>query len=111
MAAYSAASAVLVVRRVLGLGGHAQREVGGLAVEPVDPLVAEEPLGVGLRGREHRRQVRQPGADDDQRQPGLADLVAGGAERGDVVGPEVLHLVDEDRDPASPVGGEARRGR
>ena len=31
------------------------------------------------------------------RQPGLADLVAGRAQRGDVVGAEVLHLVDEDR--------------
>ena len=32
--------------------------------------------------------------------------MAGGAERGDVVGPEVLHLVDEDRDAATLVGSE-----
>ena len=55
---------------------------------------------------EHRRQVRQPGADDDHRQPRLADLVAGRAQRGDVVGAEVLHLVDEDRDALADVGGQ-----
>ena len=48
----------------------------------------------------------QAGADHDQRQARLADLVAGGAQRRDVVGAEVLHLVDEDRDPEAAVGGE-----
>ena len=45
----------------------------------------------------------QPGADDDERQPGLADLVSTGAQRRDVLRPEVLHLVDEHRDPATGV--------
>ncbi len=40
--------------------------------------------------------------------PGLADLVACGAERGDVVRAEVLHLVDEHGDPAAGVRGEPR---
>jgi hypothetical protein len=50
--------------------------------------------------------VRQAGTDDDHRQPGLAELVAGGAEGGDVVGSEVLHLVDEDPDALADVGRE-----
>ena len=77
------------------------------AVEPVDPLVAKEPLRVGLRRRQHRWQVRQSGADDDDRQPRLRDLVAGGADRRDVLGRQVLHLVDEDRDALADVRGEA----
>ncbi len=40
--------------------------------------------------------MRQAGSDHDQRQTLLAQFVAGGAERGDVVRAEVLHLVDED---------------
>ena len=47
----------------------------------------------------------QAGADDDDRQSRLRELVARGAQRGHVVGPEVLHLVDEDRDPATGVRG------
>ena len=50
--------------------------------------------------------MRQAGTDHDERQPGLADLVHGGAERRDVVRAEVLHLVDEHRDPAARVRDE-----
>ena len=39
--------------------------------------------------------------------PGLPDLVAGGAQRGDVVRAEVLHLVDEHGDALAGVGGQA----
>ena len=46
-------------------------------------------------------------ADDDQRRALLRELVAGGADRGDVVGLHVLHLVDEQRDAAADVGGHA----
>ena len=49
----------------------------------------------------------EPGADDDQRRALLGELVAGGADRGDVVGLHVLHLVDEQRDAAADVGGHA----
>jgi len=51
--------------------------------------------------------VRQAGADDDDRQARLAQLVAGRAERRDVVGTEVLHLVDEDTDALADVGGQS----
>ena len=98
--------AVVGELRVLLGGRRAQRPVGGVAGEPVDALVAEEPLGVGLAGAEHRGQVRQARTDDDHRQPRLADLVAGRAERRDVVGPEVLHLVDEDAHALADVGGQ-----
>ena len=92
---------------VLPLGRGEQRAVGGLAVEPVDPQVAEQPLGVALRRAQHRRQVGEPGADDDQRRALLGQLVAGGADGRDVVGLHVLHLVDEQRDAAADVGGHA----
>ena len=59
-----------------------------------------------MLARQHRREVRQPGADHDHRQAGLADLVAGRAQRGDVVRAEVLHLVDEDGDALADVGRE-----
>ncbi len=42
--------------------------------------------------------MRQPGPDDDQRRGVLTELVAGRAQRGDVGGPQILHLVDEDGD-------------
>ena len=96
-----------LVRRVLVGRGRLERAVGGVAGEPVDALVAEEPLAVGLAGAEHRGQVREAGADHDDRQPRLAELVAGRAQRRDVVGAEVLHLVDEDADALADVGGEA----
>jgi len=51
--------------------------------------------------------MRQPRPDDDQRQPQLADLVAGCAQRRQVVGPQVLHLVDADRHAHALVGGQA----
>jgi hypothetical protein len=54
---------------LLPLGRREQRPVGGGAVQPVDAQVAEQPLGVALRRRQHRRQVRQPRADDDERRP------------------------------------------
>ena len=60
-----------------------------------------------MLARQHGRQVRQPGADDDERQAALGDLVARRAERRHVVGAEVLHLVDEDRDAPAHVGGQA----
>ena len=50
--------------------------------------------------------MRQAGAHHDQRESRLADLVAGGAQRGHVVGAEVLHLVDEDRHAAPDVAGQ-----
>ena len=50
--------------------------------------------------------MRQAGADDDQRGVLLADLVAGGAERGQLVGVDVLHLVDEQPDADGQVGGQ-----
>ena len=45
----------------------------------------------------------EPGTHDDERQPRLGDLVARSTQGGDVVGLEVLHLVDEDRDAPSRV--------
>jgi hypothetical protein len=51
--------------------------------------------------------VRQARADDHERQARLADLVHGGAQRGHVVGPEVLHLVEEDRHAAAAVARQA----
>ena len=50
--------------------------------------------------------MREPGADDDQRQPPLADLVCRRTQRGHVLGRKVLHLVEEQRDPAAGVAGE-----
>ena len=91
---------------VLPLGRGDQRAVGGLAVQPVDAQVAEQPLRVALRRAEHGGQVREPRADDDQRRALLGELVAGGADGRDVVGLHVLHLVDEQRDPAADVGGD-----
>ena len=96
---------------VLPLGRGQQRAVGGLPVEPVDPQVAEQPLGVALGGAQHGRQVGEARADDDQRRALLGELVAGGADGRDVVGLHVLHLVDEQRDAAADVGGHARRRR
>ncbi len=90
-------------------GRRAQGEIGGDPVEPVDALVTEQPLRVRLRRGQQGRQVRQPGADHDQRRAGLGQLVAGGAQRRDVVRHAVLHLVDEQRDAAPDVGGDARR--
>jgi hypothetical protein len=90
---------------VLAGGGGEQRPVGGLPVEPVDAQVPEQPLRVALRRAEHRGQVGETRADDDQRRALLGQLVAGGADRGHVVGLHVLHLVDEQRDPAADVGG------
>ena len=58
-----------------------------------------------MRRAEHGGQVGEPRADDDQRRALLGELVAGGADRRDVVGLHVLHLVDEQRDPAADVGG------
>ena len=93
---------------VLPLGRGEQRAVGGLPVEAVDAQVAEQPLGVALRGGQHGRQVGESRADDDQRRALLRQLVAGGADGRDVVGLHVLHLVDEQRDAAADVGGHAR---
>ena len=60
MAAYIAASAVL--GRTPRPRPRRAREapVGGLAGEPVDALVAEQPLGVGLARRERRRWCGRP---------------------------------------------------
>ena len=69
---------------VLVARGQLQRGVGRGPIEASDAGVAEQPLGVGLAGRQHGRQVRQAGPDDDERQPALADLVAGRAQRRDV---------------------------
>ena len=49
----------------------------------------------------------EPCPHDDDREPGLGDLVARRAQGRDVVGAEVLHLVDEHGDAAAGVGGEA----
>ena len=53
--------------------------------------------------------MRQSRAHDDERRAELGQLVAGGAERGDVLGADVLHLVDEDGDAGADVGGDRRR--
>ncbi len=53
--------------------------------------------------------MRQAGADDDQRRALLRDLVAGGAQRGQVVGADVLHLVDEQSDADGQVAGQVGR--
>ena len=50
--------------------------------------------------------MRQPGTDDDDREPRLGDLVNRRTQRRDVLGSEVLHLVDEDRDPPARLGGQ-----
>src|SRR3954452_16846631 len=86
---------------VLTGGGGPQGPVGGLPVEPVDAQVPEQPLRVALRRAEHRRQMGETRADDDQRRTLLRQLVAGGADRRDVVGLDVLHLVDEQGDPVA----------
>ena len=52
--------------------------------------------------------MRQARADDHERRPRLRQLVARRAERRDVVGAEVLHLVDEDGDAALHVRGQRR---
>jgi hypothetical protein len=52
--------------------------------------------------------VRQSGADHDERRALLGQLVAGRAQRRDIVGQQVLHLVDEDRDALAGVGGQSR---
>ena len=93
----------------LAPGRGDQRQVGGLPVQPVDPHVAEQALGIALAGRQHGRQVRQAGADHDQRPAGLGELVARRAQRGHVGRRNVLHLVDEQRDP-DPEVGRHRRG-
>ena len=48
--------------------------------------------------------MRQPGADDDQRRAALAQLVTCGAQRRHVVGAEVLHLVEKQRDTRPDIG-------
>src|SRR5664280_3851174 len=48
----------------------------------------------------------QSGSDDDDRKSALADLMAGRTQRGDVLGRQVLHLVDEDRHASADVCGE-----
>ena len=50
--------------------------------------------------------MRQSGADDDQRRARLRQLMAGRAERGDVVGLQVLDLVDEQCDAGADVRGQ-----
>ena len=95
----------VVRRRPRVAGRHGPGALGHLAGEPVDDDVAEQPLGVRLGGGERDRQVRQPGADHDQRGALLADLVAGAAERGELGGGDVLHLVDEERDADAEVAG------
>lgn len=68
--------------------------------------VGEQPLRIRLGRTEHRRQVGQAGADDDQRQALLPEL-AGRAQRRHVVGAQVLHLVDEDSHAFALVGGQS----
>ena len=97
---------VLGPGRALPLGRGQQGPLHAGRVEPVDPDVAEEPLGVGLRRRQHTRQVRQPGADQHQRLARLGQLVAGRAERRHVLRRQVLHLVDEHRHPGRHLGGQ-----
>jgi hypothetical protein len=48
--------------------------------------------------------VRQPGADHHERGAALGHLVAGCAQCGHVVGQQVLHLVDEDRNALARIG-------
>ena len=52
--------------------------------------------------------MRQARAHDHERRPRLRQLVARRAQRRDVVGAEVLHLVDEDGDAAPHVRGQRR---
>ena len=92
--------------RALVLGWRLQRQVGGRSVKPVYPRVPEETLAVGLAGAQNCWQVGQPGSYDDERQPALADLVTGRTQGGDIVGSEVLHLVDEDRHPLADICGQ-----
>ncbi len=47
--------------------------------------------------------MRQAGADDDQRRAGLRQLMARGADRGHIGSTEILHLIDEERDPDADV--------
>src|SRR5664280_1705463 len=88
-------------------GGSHERQVGRIPRQPVDELVAEQPFRVRLRGRQHRRQVRQSRADHDERQPLLAEFVDRRAQTRHVRRPEVLHLVDAQRDAAADIGGQA----
>ena len=87
-------------------GGQGPGALGHLAREAVDDDVAEQALGVRLRGGERHGQVRQPGSDDDQGSALLADLVAGAAQGSQLGAGDVLHLVDEQRDPDTQVAGE-----
>ena len=99
MAASSNVDALAAGRQPPGALGHLPRQA-------VDVDVAEQPLGVRLRGGERDRQVRQAGTDHDQRRALLADLVAGPADRGELLGGDVLHLVDVERDADAEVAGQ-----
>ena len=88
--------------------GSCPGALGHLAGESVDHDVAEQALGVRLRGGEGDRQVREPGADDDEGRALLADLVAGAAQGAELGPGDVLHLVDEQGDADAQVAGEGR---
>ena len=90
----STASGVIV--RALIADRLDQGELGGVRRERADLGEVEEPLGVRLRSPHPAAQLRQAGADQDDRQLSLGGSMERGDERGQLFLFHVLELIDED---------------
>lgn len=100
----------LIQRRVrdLDTGVPAREGDGGASVllgQRAHFGEVEEPLGIGLRLSGEARELRQPGADDHERQVELGAAVDGGDDRRQLLPREVLDLVDHDEDPTLALAG------
>ena len=83
---------------------------GGLRRQRADLREVEQPLGVRLGVAHPAAQLRQPGADQDDRQPALRGAVQRGDQRGKLVLLDVLQLVDEHHQRGARLpGSRARR--
>ena len=99
-------------RGVLVLGGRGQREVGGRRGRAGRCASSGRAAPSRTWSRDSTAgRCGSPAPTTMSGSPRLADLVAGRAQRRDVVGPEVLHLVDEHRDALARCRRPARRGR
>ena len=67
VAAYIAVERFVVEVGVLVPRRQPQRGVGSSAIEPIDAVIAEQSLRVGLARRENDRQMRQARADEYER--------------------------------------------